>query len=63
MHVKSRLFRSSWESWEALMQKVERFATKIGPKNLITITHSEDQNDGVIMVWYWENDEDGKHDW
>ena len=53
MKVKFEIFSSSFESWESLCQQVADFATQIGRENLISISHSEDNNDGVITVWYW----------
>ncbi len=52
--VAFRHFQSNWDSWEDLFQKAARFASKVGPERLISITHSEDQNDGVVTVWYWD---------
>lgn len=40
-------------SWEGLFKQVADFATVVGPQRLISISHSEDQNDGVVTVWYW----------
>jgi len=54
MQVRFRVFRSSWERWEALLEQAAAFATQIGQQRLISISHSEDNQDGVIVVWYWE---------
>jgi hypothetical protein len=51
--VKFEVFRGTFKSWEALFQEAAEFASKIGPERLITIGHSEDEQDGVIAVWYW----------
>ena len=51
--VQSRLFRSSMSSWETLFQEAATFADGVGREDLISISHSEDQNDGVVTVWYW----------
>ena len=53
MTVQFRLFRSSMSSWESLFEDAAAFATSIGRENVISISHSEDQNDGVVTVWYW----------
>ena len=53
MKVKFEVFRSSFKSWESLFQQAADFANSIGPDNLISISHSEDQNEGVVTVWYW----------
>ena len=60
MHVTFKAFRSGWSSWEALFQEAANFASEVGRDRLISISHSEDQNEGVVAVWYWtgEGDED-----
>jgi hypothetical protein len=51
--VKFEVFRGVLSSWQTLFQQAAEFASGIGPERLITISHSEDQNDGVVTVWYW----------
>ena len=58
MKVSFKIFRGTLASWDSLCTDAAQFATEIGPKNLITISHSEDRDDGVVVVWYWEIDED-----
>jgi hypothetical protein len=41
------------QTWEALFAEAAAFATSVGPARVISISHSEDQNDGVVTVWYW----------
>jgi hypothetical protein len=49
-----RVFRSSWSSWEALFDSAAGFVAKqVRPGRLLAISHSEDKNDGVIVVWFW----------
>jgi hypothetical protein len=50
-----RYFDSTWGSWHTLFQEAADFASQIGPERLISISHSEDDNDGVVAVWYWED--------
>ena len=57
MHAQFKVFRSTLESWESLFQQAAAFATEIGPDNLIGISHSEDSDEGVITVWYWDGEE------
>ena len=47
------VFRGSLASWHTLFSQAAAFATRVGPRRLISISHSEDQNDGVVTVWYW----------
>jgi hypothetical protein len=37
-----------------LFQGAAELATSIGKDRLINISHSMDQNHGVVTVWYWE---------
>jgi len=53
MRVLSKMFRSSFKSWEVLQRQAGQFASTLAREDLISISHSEDHNDGVIMVWYW----------
>jgi hypothetical protein len=60
MRVKYKVFQSSTASWESLFDEVAQFASEVGPKRLIGISHSEGREDwyanGVVTVWYWEQD-------
>jgi hypothetical protein len=40
-------------SWVELCQQAASFASELGPERLITISHSEDRNEGIVVVWYW----------
>jgi uncharacterized glyoxalase superfamily protein PhnB len=51
--VKFEEFRGVFASWPELFQRAAEFATSIGRDRLITISHSEDKEDGVVAVWYW----------
>ena len=35
------------------VRDVSRRARFVGRERLITISHSEDKEDGVVTVWYW----------
>jgi hypothetical protein len=54
VQVKFRVFKSYTQSWENLCAEAAAFATKQGRERLINISVSEDDNQGVIVVWYWE---------
>jgi GYF domain 2 len=54
--VAFEMFRGTFESWESLFKKAADFATEIGRDRLIGISHSEDDDDGVVTVWYWSKD-------
>jgi len=53
MNVQFQVFRGVWTSFEALFCEAAEFASSLGPERLISISHSEDENDGVVTVWYW----------
>jgi hypothetical protein len=54
MQVKCQIFRSSLKPWDSLCEEAATFATGVGREHLINISVSEDHDDGVIVVWYWE---------
>ena len=54
MQVKFQLFKSSLKSWTDLCAEAAAFASEQGRDRLINLSVSEDHNEGVIIVWYWE---------
>jgi len=54
-----RIFRSALTTWESLFVEAAEFATEMGPERLITVSHSSDNGEGVITVWYWDGPEWG----
>ena len=53
--VRFEVFRGTFSSWSALFAQAAEFATRIGRDRLITMSHSEDKDDGVVAVWYWDD--------
>ena len=51
------MFRGTLVTWQSLFTKAAQFATEIGPERVLSISHSEDQGDGVVTVWYWTTEE------
>ena len=51
--VTFKMFRGTIATWEQLFSEAAMFATTVGRERLISISHSEDQQDGVVAVWYW----------
>ncbi len=51
-----KVFRGTFTTWEALFSEAAEFATYIGPERVISISHSEDDDDGVVSVWYWTDE-------
>ena len=54
--VKFEIFRGTFKSWELLFTEAAEFASALGAGRLISISHSEDDNDGVVTVWYWSDE-------
>jgi hypothetical protein len=52
-----RVFRGTWATWEELFSQAAAFANELGPEKVVSISHSEDDDDGVVAVWYWTNDD------
>ena len=52
--VNFRMFKSSWQTWEAMFSDAAEFASQVGPERLISVSHSADQGVGVVTVWYWD---------
>lgn len=55
LNVKFEVFRGVMATWPQLFEQAAAFATRIGRDRLITISHSEDKDDGVVAVWYWDD--------
>jgi hypothetical protein len=55
-YVHFEVFKSSFRSWESLFAEAATLAESVGPGRLIGISHSEDQNKGVVTVWYWSDE-------
>ena len=47
------VFRGTLTSWHTLFSEAAAFASSVGRDRVISISHSEDQNEGVVTVWYW----------
>jgi hypothetical protein len=52
-----KMFRSSLTTWESLFAEAAEFAAQVGPERLISVSHSADNGEGVVAVWYWEGPE------
>ena len=48
-----RIFRGTMTTWNTLFTEAAEFASRLGPQRVISISHSEDNSDGVVVVWYW----------
>jgi hypothetical protein len=51
--VKFEVFRGMLASWDQLFTEASEFASSLGANRVISISHSADHHDGVVVVWYW----------
>ena len=49
------VFRGTLATWDDLFAQAAEFATALGEGRVVTISHSADQSDGVVAVWYWDS--------
>jgi hypothetical protein len=60
MKVCFKVFQSGSSSWESLFEQAATFASELGPRRLINISHSEGREgwiaNGVVTVWYWNQE-------
>jgi hypothetical protein len=47
------VFESSYASWSELFAQASAFASGIPEEDLISISHSADNSNGVVAVWFW----------
>ena len=52
-----KVFRGTFATWNSLFDEAAAFASQLGSDRLISISHSEDKDDGVVAVWYWSRTE------
>ena len=53
MRVRFKMFKSSMSSWQQMFNEAADFANTFPADRLINISHSADQSQGVVVVWYW----------
>lgn len=53
MRVLVKKFSAVFKTWDGLFLDAIEFATALPPENLISISHSSDQGNGVVAVWYF----------
>ena len=54
--IRYRVFRSSFSSWDSLLEEAAAFANEVGSERVISIAHSADHSEGVVVVWYREGE-------
>ena len=55
MRMKFRKFHALLKSWETVFQEAADFATSLGPDRVVSVSHSEDHNEAIVTVWYWDD--------
>ncbi len=60
MLVRFKAFESQLSTRQKILQKAADFASQVGRERLISITHSEDRDDEVVTIWYWDEPREGK---
>lgn len=50
-------YRGTLATWDELFGAAARFASDLGPERVLNISHSADEDDGVVTVWYWTLDQ------
>ena len=53
-----RTFRGTFTTWNDLFSEAAEFATELGPERVVSISHSADSSDGVVVVWYWATEDE-----
>lgn len=48
-----KVFKSSVKRWDKLFEEASHFASQLGERQVINISHSCDHSDAVVVVWYW----------
>jgi hypothetical protein len=54
MHAHFKMFKSSVKTWQTLFEEAGEFASNLGERQLINISHSCDHGTAVVVVWYWD---------
>ena len=54
--VKFDVFRGQFITWNKLFQQAAAFAGSIGKDRVISISHSSQELEGVVTVWYWSDE-------
>ncbi len=57
MEMKYEFFRGTLASWDKLFEDAAAFATRLGWDRVVNISHSCDQRDGLVTVWYWSGED------
>ncbi len=53
MRLLTKVFRATFKSWQSLFDDATDFANSLGQERVVSISHSCDSGEGVVVVWYW----------
>ena len=56
MKVEYQVFRGMFSTWKTLFSQAAEFATDVGKEKVLSISHSQDNLEGVVVVWYWSEE-------
>lgn len=49
------IFRAAGRTpWDTLLSQASAFATQLGRENIINISHSSEDGQGTVVVWYFK---------
>ena len=54
MRVQTKMFRATLKSWQDLFDEAAQFAGALQPDKLISISHSAQGAEGIVVEWYWD---------
>ncbi len=60
MKPRFKIFTAVLKSWEKVFTEAANFAAQLPTDRVISISHSADNGEGVVVVWFWATDEEAK---
>lgn len=58
MKLRFKIFRAFVKSWETVFAEAATFASQLPTDRVASISHSADNGDGVVVVWFFATDEE-----
>jgi hypothetical protein len=53
MTVRYEYWESNSDTWQIMLSRAKDRVDQVGPHRLISISHSQYNSTGVVVVWYW----------
>lgn len=60
MSVYFKQFTAVLKSWEKVFGEAATFSSRLPTDRVISISHSADNGEGVVVVWFWATEEEAK---